>query len=70
MAATTAYETTLPTRRARMSNAPPARRASFETVATTSPVESSARTASPECAAWWPTTWASRNDAWSQFWTA
>ena len=47
IAATTTYETTLPARRARMSNAPPARSASFETVATTSPVESSARTASP-----------------------
>ena len=40
--ATTMYETTLPESRARMSNAPPARSASFETVATTSPVESSA----------------------------
>ena len=52
-----------------MSNAPPARSASFETVATTSPVESSALTASPERAAWWPTTCTSLKDAWSQFWT-
>ena len=40
------------------------------TVATTSPVESSARTASPERAAWCPTTCASLKDACSQFWTA
>ena len=41
MKATTMYATTAPARRAVMSNAPPARIASFETVATTSPVESS-----------------------------
>ena len=39
-----------------MSNAPPARMASFETVATTSPVVSFARTAGPPRAAWCATT--------------
>ena len=53
-----------------MSNAPPARIASFETVATTSPVECRARTAGPERAAWWPTNCANRNDACSQLETA
>ena len=53
-----------------MSNAPPARIASFDTVATTSPVECCARTAGPDRAAWWPTTWANRNDACSQLETA
>ena len=51
MTATTMYETMPPASRARMSKAPPARSASFETIATTSPVESSPRTASPVCAA-------------------
>jgi hypothetical protein len=53
-----------------MSNAPPARIASFETVATTSPVESRPRTATPAREAWWATTCAKRNEAWSQFQTA
>ena len=39
MIATTMYETNAPASRAVMSKAPPARIASFETVATTSPVE-------------------------------
>ena len=70
MTATTMYETIPPARRARMSNAPPARSASFDTTATTSPVDNSLRTASPVCATWWPTIWASRKDACSQFCTA
>jgi hypothetical protein len=45
MAATTAYDTIAPAPRAVMSNAPPARSASFDTVATTSPVGCSARRA-------------------------
>ena len=53
-----------------MSNAPPARIASFETVATTSPVESCPRTAGPVRAAWWATSCAIRNEAWSQLKTA
>ena len=60
MTATTTYETIPPASRARMSKAPPARSASFETTATTSPVDSSPRIASPDRAAWCPTTWASR----------
>ena len=52
MTATTTYATTAPDNRAVMSNAPPARMQSFETVATTSPVESRARTAGPARAAW------------------
>ena len=53
-----------------MSNAPPARIASFETVATTSPVESRPRIAGPARAVWCATTCASRNDACSQLLTA
>ena len=53
-----------------MSNAPPARSASFDTVATTSPVECCPRIAWPARDAWCPTTWTSRNEARSQFWTA
>ena len=68
--ATTTYETIAPAPRAVMSKAPPARRASFETVATTSPVETRARTAGPHRATWCETTWMSRNEARSQFCTA
>ena len=53
-----------------MSKAPPARIASFVTVATTSPVESLLRMAGPARAAWWATTCASRKEAWSQLETA
>ena len=53
-----------------MSNAPPARDASLETVATTSPVVSRARMAGPARAAWCATTWISRKDARSQLSTA
>ena len=53
-----------------MSKAPPARMASFETVATTSPVECSFLIACPVRAAWCATTCAMRNEAWSQFETA
>ncbi len=70
MTATTTYETMAPASRAVMSKAPPARMASFETVATTSPVDSRLRTAGPDRAAWCATTCASRNEAWSQFRTA
>ena len=68
--ATTTYATTAPARRAVMSKAPPARSASFVTVATTSPVDSRPRTAGPERATWWLTTWTRRNEAISQFCTA
>ena len=70
MTATTPYATTAPDNRAVMSNAPPARMQSFETVATTSPVDSRARTAGPARAAWCETTCARRNEARSQFQTA
>ena len=53
-----------------MSKAPPARSASLETVATTSPVVSRLRTAGPVRAAWCATTWISRYDASSQLSTA
>ena len=53
-----------------MSKAPPARMASFETVATTSPVDSRPRTAGPAREAWWPTICAIRNEACSQLKTA
>jgi hypothetical protein len=45
-------------------------RDTFATEATTSPVESRPRTAGPARAAWCETTWASRNEARSQFHTA
>ena len=60
MTATTTKATIAPANRAVTSNAPPARIASLETVATTSPVESLARIAGPERAAWCATTWTSR----------
>ncbi len=53
-----------------MSKAPPARSASFETVATTSPVVISPRTAGPVRARCRVTTWISRKEAWSQLETA
>ena len=70
MKATTTYATSAPESRAVMSKAPPARIASLETVATTSPVERRPRTAGPERAEWCETTCAIRKDAWSQLKTA
>ena len=70
MNATTKYATIAPASRAVMSKAPPARIASFVTVATTSPVESVFRTAGPARAAWCATTCASLNEACSQLETA
>ena len=70
MIATTMYETNAPASRAVMSKAPPARIASFETVATTSPVECPFLIAGPVRAAWCATICAIRKEAWSQLATA
>ena len=59
-----------PASRAVMSYAPPARSASFETVATTSPVVRRVRIAGPVRAAWCATTWIIRKLACSQLLTA
>ena len=69
-AATTKYDAIAPASRAVMSKAPPARSASFETVATTSPVVRRPRTAGPVRAAWCATTWIIRKLACSQLLTA
>ena len=68
--ATTMYDATAPENRANTSYMPPIRCASLATVATTSPVAIWRGRASPVWAAWVPSSWMIRNDAWSQLATA